>query len=426
MTKTTNGVTTKYVYGHGLIGEEVNNSFKTYHFDLRGSTVAITNASGVITDTFVYDTYGKLLSRTGTSDVIFGFNGRDGVMTDSNGLLYMRARYYNPQMCRFINADVVAGSISNGITLNRFAYANGNPVSFVDPFGLSVWSWIADKYNDAKEWVSDTANDVKEWAVDTYNSAKDTVVETYNNAKNFVVDTYSDAKQTVVETYNEVKDWAVGTYNDAKDAVKNAASWVDTNIVKPAGTALENAGRQIKDGFNSAVKNAKEFGAQVGEFAKNTFGAGVVQSQTYDTMSMDTLLAGYETGFSASSVICGDISKPISVYAKNASEWWKIWEYKVGVQINIGDGGFYLESNPLENAMGFSNGNTSLELMSGLNKIGYTTSYDVDFSERTSGGVYHHGYVRTIPTAVAVVTAYYCWPALVGALGTGVAVGATP
>ena len=40
-------------------------------------------------------------------------------------------------MKRFINADIIAGNIDNAITLNRFAYANGNPVSMVDPFGLS-------------------------------------------------------------------------------------------------------------------------------------------------------------------------------------------------------------------------------------------------------------------------------------------------
>ena len=91
--KTTNGVTTKYVYGLGLIGEETNNVFTTYHFDSRGSTIALTNMSGTVTDTFAYDTYGKLISRTGTGEVIFGYNGRDGVVTDKNGLIYMRARY---------------------------------------------------------------------------------------------------------------------------------------------------------------------------------------------------------------------------------------------------------------------------------------------------------------------------------------------
>ncbi len=145
--KTANGVVTKYVYGKGLIGEEVSGAFKTYHFDCRGSTIAITDTSGNITDTFAYDTYGKLLTRTGTSKVIFGYNGRDGVVTDDNGLIYMRARYYSPEMKRFINTDVVAGGISNAITLNRFAYANGNPVSFIDPFGLSIWDDIASAWN---------------------------------------------------------------------------------------------------------------------------------------------------------------------------------------------------------------------------------------------------------------------------------------
>ena len=138
LVKTTDGVITKYVYGLGLIGEEKNGEFKTYHFDFRGSTVAITDSCGNITDTFRYDTYGRLESRTGNSFVIFGYNGRDGVVTDRNGLLYMRARYYSPDMRRFINADIIPGEISNAVTLNRYAYANGNPVSNTDPFGLSA------------------------------------------------------------------------------------------------------------------------------------------------------------------------------------------------------------------------------------------------------------------------------------------------
>ena len=140
--KTTDGTVTKYVYGRGLIGEATNNVFKTYHFDCRGSTVAITNTSGTVTDTFTYDTYGKLISRTGTTSIIFGYNGRDGVVTDDNSLIYMRARYYSPEMRRFINADIIHGEISDSTSLNRYAYVNGNPVSFVDPLGLGAWDWI--------------------------------------------------------------------------------------------------------------------------------------------------------------------------------------------------------------------------------------------------------------------------------------------
>ena len=59
-------------------------------------------------------------------------------MDDGNGFLYMRARYYMPQIKRFINADILRGNIANPETLNRYVYANGNPVSYIDPFGLSA------------------------------------------------------------------------------------------------------------------------------------------------------------------------------------------------------------------------------------------------------------------------------------------------
>ena len=65
------------------------------------------------------------------------YNGRDGVVTDDNGLIYMRARYYSPELRRFVNADILIGNIVDSTSLNRYSYVNGNPVSFIDPFGLS-------------------------------------------------------------------------------------------------------------------------------------------------------------------------------------------------------------------------------------------------------------------------------------------------
>ena len=93
-----------------------------------------------MTDQFGYGPYGEAFGHTGASDTPFRFNGRFGVQTDSNGLLYMRARYYNPAIRRFVNQDVLFGDINPGISLNRYAYANGNPISLMDPFGLCAQS----------------------------------------------------------------------------------------------------------------------------------------------------------------------------------------------------------------------------------------------------------------------------------------------
>ena len=109
--RTKDGAVTKYVYGLGLIGEESGGEFRTYHFDSRGSTVAVTGGMGDVTNTFAYDAYGRLTEKVGMDDILFCYNGKYGVITEPSGLVYMRARYYSPELRRFINADVVAGEI---------------------------------------------------------------------------------------------------------------------------------------------------------------------------------------------------------------------------------------------------------------------------------------------------------------------------
>ena len=112
------------------------------------------------------------INKTGESDIIFGYNGKYGVITEPNGLVYMRARYYSPELRRFINADVIAGEISNAITLNRYAYANGNPVSNIDPFGLSAERGGVEE----EKWYEKLYSDVK----DAYHTVKDGIVSVYD------------------------------------------------------------------------------------------------------------------------------------------------------------------------------------------------------------------------------------------------------
>ncbi len=73
-------------------------------------------------------------------------------MTDDNSLYCMRQCYYNPQIKRFINQDILTGSIGNSVSLNRYSYVEGNPVSYTDPFGLSPFSYISQPLHNTLDW----------------------------------------------------------------------------------------------------------------------------------------------------------------------------------------------------------------------------------------------------------------------------------
>ena len=148
---------TNYYYGIGLIYEKSDTDTLIYHYDHLGSTKKITDETGKLRYAFKYDTYGELLSiwdgegsefyEGSVSDRIedinrtrpirFLYNGSLGVVTDNNNLYYMRQRYYNPTIKRFINQDILFGSLTNSQSLNRYAYVQGNPVNYTDPFGLN-------------------------------------------------------------------------------------------------------------------------------------------------------------------------------------------------------------------------------------------------------------------------------------------------
>lgn len=133
LARTKNGVTTRYVYGAGLQYEVSSAGVATYyHYDQTGNTAALTNQAGAIIDRIAYSPYGQIRYRTGTTDTPFLFGGFFGVMTDANGLINMRARYYNPLTMRFINSDPARDG------LNWYAYASGNPINLADPTGLGA------------------------------------------------------------------------------------------------------------------------------------------------------------------------------------------------------------------------------------------------------------------------------------------------
>ena len=125
---------TYYIHGVGLgyevsfdsAGNEID--IKFYHYDQVGSTIALTDDAGTITDKFSYDTWGYSAHTTGTTDTPFLYVGLYGIQTDSSGLINMRARYYNPTTQSFISSDPTGF----GGGLNWYLYANGDTLSYID------------------------------------------------------------------------------------------------------------------------------------------------------------------------------------------------------------------------------------------------------------------------------------------------------
>ena len=94
-----------YIYGLGLISRiDSDGNAKYYHFDSRGSTIALTDATGQITDAYAYDPFGREINEFASYNR-FRFLGRHGVMDEFNGFFYIRARYYSTRRNRFITKD---------------------------------------------------------------------------------------------------------------------------------------------------------------------------------------------------------------------------------------------------------------------------------------------------------------------------------
>jgi RHS repeat-associated protein len=136
-------ITAYYVYGAGLLYKISPAGERTqYHFDPIGNTLALTNGSEVITDKYAYDPFGKLANNTGTTDNPFKYVGQYGVMDEGNGLLFMRARYYEHESKRFLSRDPVKGDIESTQIFNAYQYASNNPLILIDPSGLINWRQI--------------------------------------------------------------------------------------------------------------------------------------------------------------------------------------------------------------------------------------------------------------------------------------------
>ncbi len=127
-----------YVYSGGqrVALREYTASTNTVYYllgDHLGSTSVVANADGTPHSKQLYKPWGETRYTSGTLPTDYQFTGQRN--EDSIGLYYYGARWYDPALGRFIQADTIVPGIRNPLELDRYAYVNENPLRYNDPTG---------------------------------------------------------------------------------------------------------------------------------------------------------------------------------------------------------------------------------------------------------------------------------------------------
>ncbi|WP_438498618.1 RHS repeat-associated core domain-containing protein, partial [Paenibacillus sp. IHBB 3054] len=124
-----------FVRGDRVLVKKDKTAAKDYYYlyNGHGDVVQIVNTSGTPVNTYSYDEWGNITSQTEGIPNSFKYAGE--VYDEETGLYYLRARYYDPSIGRFLNEDTVEGQIDNPLSQNLYTYVSNNPLIYTDPTG---------------------------------------------------------------------------------------------------------------------------------------------------------------------------------------------------------------------------------------------------------------------------------------------------
>jgi len=111
--------------------------------DHLGSTSLVTDPGGVILSATRYDPWGELRAVSGPSQTSYGYTGQRA--EKGLGLYFYGARFYDPQLGRWIQPDTIVPGSQGVQALDRYAYVNNNAVRYTDPTG----HWMCDSYDES-------------------------------------------------------------------------------------------------------------------------------------------------------------------------------------------------------------------------------------------------------------------------------------
>lgn len=135
----------------------VPDTFRYLHHDALGSVDTITDSHGVVVAQDSYDPWGKRqggISSGIAAQTERGYTGHEHL--DDLGLIHMNARIYDPEIGRFLSADIYVPYPDMSQSYNRYSYVINNPLKYTDPsghifgvlFGIGIGLFVAGEVFD--------------------------------------------------------------------------------------------------------------------------------------------------------------------------------------------------------------------------------------------------------------------------------------
>ena len=155
-----------YIYGAegSVIGLDVNGTAYYFVKNLQGDVTSIIDVNGNILANYSYDAYGYSMGVTdGNGNEVTSathianlnpFRYRSYFYDQETGFYYLRSRYYDPAVCRFLNADGYVSTGTGFIGYNMFAYCDDNPIIYKDSTGRIKKFAFGEKYDLGHGWYA--------------------------------------------------------------------------------------------------------------------------------------------------------------------------------------------------------------------------------------------------------------------------------
>ncbi|MEL7567918.1 MAG: RHS repeat-associated core domain-containing protein, partial [Dehalobacterium sp.] len=121
------------IWGHKALARKVSGAYYYYIYNGHGDVIQVLNSSGTIVNSYTYDEWGNVLNKTEQISNPIRYAGE--YYDEESGLYYLRARYYDPSVGRFISEDSEEGNITNPLSLNPYMYCENDPINYLDYSG---------------------------------------------------------------------------------------------------------------------------------------------------------------------------------------------------------------------------------------------------------------------------------------------------